>query len=155
MATTELRTARTDDLDLLALSGAELQDLYRSAPAGAIPRGTGRGTAILVPGRAAGRVLARLVRVGAWQGKVFDDDGKHLVNLISPLHRRAIRAEVYEGGSWLDNGPCIVIDYSRTSRIARWVHDEIREVAPGVFLGLVYVRRRRLPLLFALNFSNS
>jgi len=72
-------------IDLLALSGTALEDLSRSAPAGAIPRGTGRGTAILVPGRGAGRALAR------------------------------------------------------------WVHDEIREVAPGVFLGLVYVRRRRLP----------
>ena len=154
MSTTDLRTAPAGAIDLLTFSRAALEELYRSAPAGAIPRGTGRGTAILVPGRGAGRLLARLVSVGAWQGKVFDDDGKHLVNLISPLHRRAIRADVYEGDSWLDNGPCIVIDYSRTSRLARWVHDEIREVAPGVFLGLVYVRRRRLPLLFALNFSN-
>ena len=108
---------------------------------------------MFAPGRRAGRALAKITAVTAWQGKVIDEDGSHLVNLVSPLRRKAIKAKVYEGDSWLDERRCIVIDYSKTSLIARWVHDEIREVAPGVFLGLVYLRTRRLPLRFVLDFT--
>jgi hypothetical protein len=149
MATTAVRTVPSD-LDLLALSGADLDDLYRSAGAGTIPTGIGRGTAVIVPGRRVGRLLATITKLTAWQGKVFAGDGSQLVNLVSPFRLRLIKARVYEGDSWLDQGRCIVIDYSTTSLVARWVHDEIREVSPGLFLGLVYVRRRRLPLRFVL-----
>jgi hypothetical protein len=151
VATTEVNAARSD-LDLLALSGRDLDDLYRCGTVGSIPRGTGKGTAVLIPGRRAARVLAKITWLTAWQGKVFDEDGTKLVNLVSPLRRRAVKAQVYEGDSWLDRDRCIVIDYSKTSRIARWVRDEIREVAPDMFVGLVYVGRRRLPLRFVLDF---
>jgi hypothetical protein len=152
VATTALHAVRSD-LDLLALPATDLDDLYRSGTVGSIPTGIGRGTAVFAPGRRAGRVLAKITALTAWQGKVIDDDGSHLVNLVSPFRLRAIRAEVYEGESWLDQKRCIVIDYSKTSLVARWVHDEIREVAPGVFLGLVYLRSRRLPLRFVLDFT--
>jgi hypothetical protein len=152
VTTTALRSTAVD-LDLLRLSGAELDDLYRGGTVSAIPRGTGAGTAIFAPGRGIGRVLAKITSRAAWQGKVIDRDGGHLVNLVSPLRLRAIKAKVYEGGSWLDGAPSIFIDYSTTSLVARWVHDEIREIAPGLFLGLVYVRKRRLPLRFALDFT--
>jgi hypothetical protein len=139
--------------DLLDLSGPALDDLYRAGSARPIPRGIGAGTAILAPKSRGGRLLANLVRVIAWQGKVVDDDGTHLVNLVSPLRLRAIRARVYEDDSWFDGARSIFIDYSKTSRIARWVHDEIREVEPGRYLGLVYLRRTRLPFRFTLDFA--
>jgi len=154
MTRTDVRTAG-GDVDLLGLSGAALDDLYRSGTASTIPTGTGTGTGIFIPGRRAGRVLAKVASLTAWQGKVIDSDGTQLVNLISPLRLRAVRAKVYQGDSWFDHAPCIVIDYSRTSLIARWVHDEIREVAPGLFLGLVYLRRRKLPLRFMLDFTTA
>jgi hypothetical protein len=113
----------------------------------------GTGTAILGPPGVVGRALARFVRLVAWQGKMFDPDGTHLVNRISPFRLRAVRAQVYEDDSWLDGGRCISIDYSKTSWVARWVHDEIREIAPGRYLGVVYLRRHRLPVRFALEFS--
>ena len=152
MPTTALRETRAD-LGLLDRSGAALDDLYRASTAGPIPRGIGVGTAILAPATRAGRLLATFVRATAWQGKVVDDDGTHLVNLVSPLRRHAIRARVYEGDSWLDGGRSIFIDYSKTSRLARRVHDEIREVEPGRYLGLVYLGRRRLPVRFTLDFA--
>jgi hypothetical protein len=60
---------------------------------------------------------------------------------------------VREDSSWVDGRPCIVLDYSRTSFVASMVRDEIRELAPGVYLGVVFVRRRRLPLRFVLAFG--
>ena len=151
--TTTAPLGTTAPLDLLRLSGPDLDDLYRGGTVTAIPRGNGAGTAIFAPGRGGGRLLAKITARVAWQGKVIDEDGSHLVNLVSPLRRRAIKAKVYEADSWLDGGRAIFIDYSETSMIARWVHDEIREIAPDLYLGLVYLRSRRLPLRFVLDFS--
>jgi hypothetical protein len=154
VTTTALRST-SGDLDLLRLSAGDLDDLYRGGTVAEIPRGTGAGTAIFAPGRGVGRILAKITARTAWQGKVIDPDGSHLVNLVSPLRLRAIRARVYQGDSWLDGAPSIFIDYSTTSWTARWVHDEIRQVAPALYLGIVYLRRRRLPLRFVLDFSRA
>ena len=45
-----------------------------------------------------------------------------------------------------------MLDYSKTSFVARKVRDEIREVSPGVFLGLVFWERDKIAL-FALKFA--
>jgi hypothetical protein len=151
VTTTQLPAAR-NALGLLAMSADDLDDLYRGGSVGETPRGFGAGTAILVPGQKIGKTLAKLTALVAWQGKVVDDDRRQLVNLVTPLRLRAIRADLYGADSWLDGKPCIVIDYSTTSLCARWVRDEIREVGPGLFLGLVYLRKRRLPVRFVLDF---
>ena len=153
MTTTTGSRTTTGTLDLLRISGPDLDDLYGGGTVTAIPRGTGTGTAIFAPARGLGRLLAKITALTAWQGKVIDRDGAHLVNLVSPLRRRAIKAKVYEADSWFDGRRAIFIDYSQTSWVARWVHDEIREVAPDIYLGLVYLRSRRLPLRFVLDFS--
>ena len=75
-----------------------------------------------------------------------------LKNLISALSIPAIAAAVYEQDSWHDGKPCIVLDYSKTSIVAHLVRDEIREIAPGVYLGLVFLGRRHV-LDFALDFN--
>ena len=141
--------------DLTAMRASNLDDLFGAAPAGAIPTGIGRGQALIVTGSFACRPLVGFVRRLAWRGKEFDDEGSTLLNLIGPLGNRAIKAEVYPDVSRLDGRPCIVLDYSKTSRVARWVRDEIREVAPGVYLGVVYVRSRLAPLRFSLQFDSS
>ena len=45
---------------------------------------------------------------------------------------------MYIAPSWFDGQPAIILDYSKTSLIAHKVRDEIREVSPGTFLGIVY-----------------
>ncbi|MCA8954388.1 MAG: hypothetical protein KDE27_33080, partial [Planctomycetes bacterium] len=138
---------------LLRLARADLDDLFASHPATASPTGYTRGTAIVCSGgvvrRTIGRVLACCVRLLCWQGKVFDPVAGTLQNRISPFRIRAIRARVYPTASWSDGGPAVVLDYSQTSFVARRIRDEIREVAPGLWLGQVYWGRTRL-LDFAL-----
>ena len=121
----------------------ELDALYRDvATPGEIPVGDTRGTALVLPGRAAGRVAQAIARLLFWQGKVFDPRSGMLRNKVTPFGIRAVRARVYVGDSWLDRGTeAIVLDYSKTSLVARWVRDEIREVAPGLWLGKVFVGR--------------
>ena len=125
--------------ELRSMSAAELDDLYRASQPGRIPVGPSQGTAIALPGSALGRLFAGFVRALVWKGKVFDPDVGELKNLMSPLAVPAIRARVYEGDSWfVPKGRAVVLDYSRTSLVARLIRDEIREVAPGVYLGQVY-----------------
>jgi hypothetical protein len=50
---------------------------------------------------------------------------------------RAIPADVYVGESWADGRPSLIFDYSR-SRLWPDVRDEVREVAPGLYLGVMY-----------------
>lgn len=75
-----------------------------------------------------------------------------LKNILTPLEIQAIKAVIYTQDSWYDGRPCIVLDYSRTSLAARMIRDEIREIAPGVFLGLVFWGRHHV-LDFTLDFT--
>jgi len=61
-----------------------------------------------------------------------------------------IVAKVYRDASWMDNKETIVIDYGRTSLVARKIRDEIREVEPGIWLGKVWWGKTRI-LDFALS----
>jgi hypothetical protein len=137
--------------DLLGMSQKELDDLFSAHEAGPIPNGEGEGTAIIAPGTPRSRMLARMVNHFAWQGKVFDAEHGTLRNHILTLGIKAIVAQVYKGPSLLDGKECIVLDYSQTSTIAGWVRDEIRLIAPNLYLGKVYAHEKRL-IDFALEF---
>ena len=100
-----------------------------------------------------GRVVGKIAYLLAWRGKVFDQESGDLLNIVSPFGVKAIRALVYKNPSWIDQRECIVIDYSKTSFVARLVRDEIREVSPGVFLGQVFWSKTNI-LKFALVFSS-
>ena len=145
--------------ELLELSQVDLYQLFRRSRPGEVPAGRGRGTPIFFPGTAATKPAARVFGATVWRGKVFRPDSADLKNLISILAIPAIRARVYRGESWFDGEECIVLDYSETSRICRWVRDEIREVHPGLYLGLVYGvgrffgGRRLLDVTFVLSFT--
>jgi hypothetical protein len=67
-----------------------------------------------------------------------------VTNLVLPFGLKAVSARVYKAASRFDGNACIVLDYSDTSIVAHWVRDEIREVAPGVYLGKTYLAGVRL-----------
>jgi hypothetical protein len=137
--------------EMLKMSQAQLDDLFTQSPVGEIPNGEAKGTAIVAPGTTYTQDIADFINHFAWQGKVFDPGKGVLRNRISPFGLNAIIARVYKGASWMDNKDCIVLDYSETSLIAHWVRDEIREVAPRIYLGKVYLGKKRL-IDFALEF---
>lgn len=138
----------------LGMDRGLLDQIYRDAPAGTIPTGEARGTAI-VAGATFARLYARFARLFAWQGKVFDlfpPDYQQgiLINKITGWSLTFIVAKVYRGESWMDGKETIIIDYSTTSFFAKKIRDEIREVAPGIYLGKVWWGKTRI-LDFALN----
>ena len=129
---------------LLAMTPAQIENVYRQGTAVAIPPGRVRGTALLAPGTRRARIVSRGARL-LWQGKVFEPDEATAVNRFFGM--RMVRGQLYEGPSWLDGRPSLVLDYSQTSRIYADNRDEIRQVAPGLFLGLMYNRTTSPPEL--------
>jgi hypothetical protein len=137
----------------LTKSREDLDAIYRDAAPGEIPSGDTQGTAILA-GSIFAKFVATFARIFAWQGKVFDlfsadHQSGVLVNKVSPFSMKLIVAKVYRDTSWLDGKDTIVIDYSKTSFLAKVIRDEIREVEPGVYLGKVWWGKKRV-LDFAL-----
>ena len=123
---------------LLSMPSGDLDNLFASSPAGDIPNGEAQGTAIIATGTKFSAEIAALINIFAWQGKNFDAAHGTLRNRISVLGLNAIVAEVYKDKSLFDQKECIVLDYSKTSLVAEHVRDEIRLIAPGTYLGLVY-----------------
>ena len=131
---------RTVD-DLAGLSAPQLEGLYRQGTAGGMPTGKVRGLA-LYPDSRFPRAKSNAAKL-AWQGKVFDPESGTAVNRFFGV--RAIRGTVYSGQSWLDGGNSLILDYQNTSKVYGNYRDEIREVAPGVYLGLMYDRTTNPP----------
>lgn len=137
---------------LLAMTQQQLDDLFSASSSGSIPNGEARGTAIIAPGTAYSHEIAELVNIFAWQGKVFDAEHNVLRNRITPFGINAIVAEVYKDASWFDKKECIVLDYSKTSLVAKHIRDEIREIAPNLYLGIVFWDSKKL-IGFSLDFN--
>lgn len=138
------RTEPIDETALLGYRNGALDLLFRQSQAGAIPDGDTRGTLLAWPGTWLAKPLAVLVRVLVWQGKVLDRRERVLRNKLTPLGLRLVKARLSVAASWVDERDCVLIDYSETSFLARMVRDEIRLVGPGLYLGVVWLWRKRI-----------
>jgi hypothetical protein len=139
---------------LLAMSQKELDDLFSSSPVGDIPNGEAQGTAIIAPDTPFSPEIASVINTFGWQGKTFDAAHGTLTNRILAFGLNAIVAQVYKDKSWFDGKDCIVLDYSKTSLVANHVRDEIRQIGPSMYLGVVYWDKKRI-INFALQFPTS
>lgn len=136
---------------LLAMPAQQLDQLFGSSPAGDIPNGEAQGTAIIAPGTTFSKETAEIISLFGWKGKTFDAAHGTLRNRLLAFGIDAIVAEVYKGDSWFDGKECIVLDYSKTSIVASHIRDEIRQIGPGSYLGLVFWDKQRT-IHFALQF---
>jgi hypothetical protein len=133
-----------DEDALLAMGNTDLDALFRSSEAGPIPDGDMRGTVLFFTGTAVAKPLAKVLHLVAWQGKVVDRRQGMLRNKITPLGLRLIAAQVSRSGSWVDGQDCVLLDYSRTSRVAGMVRDELRQVSPALYLGVIWLWHKRV-----------
>src|SRR5215470_19545468 len=93
---------------LLEMSGQQLDQLFSNSPAGEIPDGPAKGTAIVASGTNFSPEIAEFINLFVWQGKTFDAKDGVLRNRILPIGLNAIIAKVYKGASWFDQKECIV-----------------------------------------------
>jgi hypothetical protein len=141
--------------ELAQMSWPDLEQLYRASAPGPIPTGYTRGLPIYCPEERLAATRSALTR-RLWHGKHFSPCDGTLVNQWCGI--KAIRARVFCAESWLDGGPAIVMDYGGMSWVWNDVRDEIREVAPGLYLGAMFRRHDPQPkfkMFFALECSPS
>lgn len=123
----------------LAESEMTLLARYAVGVLAPVPLGFVPGTAIFDPGTPKASRKARWIgRV--WKGKVFTADGR-MINRL-PVGLEAVTARVESGASWYDGQPTLIFDYQGESRVFGHVRDEVREIAPGLYLGLTYLRQK-------------
>lgn len=115
----------------------ELACIYKHSSAGKMPNGSTDGKAMFMPGTLLGKGLDHIAD-GVWAGKVFNMEKGGLINRILGLE--LVKAEVKRGPSWMDGKESIIVDYKNTSLVAGFLRDEIREVKPGLYLGVAYAR---------------
>ena len=158
-------------LDTLAeRSLSELAALYRAASVSASMHAadgalTGRMLAVRgLPGPL-GALLRRFAASPAflWEGKTFQAEsdtrgvGHNRVSMPGVLGRQNLFPyETAFGPSAIDGKPTLILDYDLAVNppYIRRIHDEIREVSPGLFLGPAMWKRGRdkaLVLWFALD----
>jgi hypothetical protein len=169
---------RTLDLDALAAMDVEaLGALYAKGttpPSVEALAGHPRGRMLAVrtlDGRRRGRAIAGLARAGwfPWGGKSFFGAGTsgrgvnrvHLGRSVGGAAPGGGRHELFPfhtsiRASVLDGAPCVALDYDLPDNpsFIRAIHDEVREVAPGLFLGPAMWKTKSSPafvLWFALD----
>jgi hypothetical protein len=152
--------------DLAMMKPAALGELYRSARTPTLPTLNGDlvGRMLAVP--ALPRWLAGPLRRFAawtafpWRGKSFsarDDAGGEGINRVfgDRTPRRWFRFHTFIARSRAGAFDAFQLDYDNPGNPAliRAIKDEVREVAPGLYLGLAYFmwrKKPRLVLYFAL-----
>jgi hypothetical protein len=117
----------------------ELECLYRSLSASELPAGYYRGTVLArrfpLP-RGLSSSATRLV----WEGKYIRPEQGQMLNRA--FGHACVPASLGLGESWLDGCPSVLFDYACSSAaFARKARDEVRMISPGVYLGIMYVRR--------------
>jgi hypothetical protein len=122
--------ANVTEQTLFEMSNTALDRLFRRSDAGPIPDGDMHGTVLVFPGTLLAKPLAAVIYMMGWQGKVVDGRMGMLLNKITPFR--------------VDDRACVLLDYSHTSVVAKMVRDEIRLVGPSLYLGVVWLWRRRV-----------
>lgn len=119
---------------LEAMSQCELEELYRCSPPAS-------GLHCFYPGQAFKKKGCGISRASSllWKGKVFD--GCVMINRWC-LGLEGVKAQVSEDCSWLDGKPSLILDYRGSSKVIwRNARDEVRQVGPGLYLGIMYVEK--------------
>lgn len=120
--------------DLKALSPEQLQALYGISPAGRHPVGYLRGEVLYLDKTLLPRTKILVAGV-IWRGKYFDENSG-FVNQWTAF--RAIASQTQLGPSYYDARPALILEYSNLIPYFGAMRDEIREVAPGVYLAMVF-----------------
>jgi hypothetical protein len=144
--------------DLAALDFEALGELYRKAKFPGKVEGDCRGRMLATnPNSHMSGLWKALEGIAGeswfpWQGKSFEDGAG--INRITPLQFKLFKFETREEPSLEDGKPALLLDYDQPGNpfIIKRVRDEVRQIAPGLLLGQMYVvtTEPRLTLYFGL-----
>ena len=108
--------------------------LFRQGALGCGPLGLTRGAVLYADGKHP--LLKARLQGFVWKGKTFHGDGTFTNRWLGGVH--AVSAGVRVEPSWLDGQPCLVMQYAPDAPVFGNVRDELRQIAPDVWLGRSY-----------------
>jgi hypothetical protein len=121
--------------ELECLSPCQLEDLYRRSEVGRPLVGVADGRMLCVTDARLPKVRLRLART-FWRGKGACEDGCFTNRWVGGVD--AITSRYVIGPSWIDGKPAVLMDYPPKTPLLGNVHDELREVSPGLYLGPLF-----------------
>lgn len=124
------------------MSPAGWEATFRAGVPDGGPIGPTRGTVLYADDALFPRVKARL-QGAMWKGKWFHGDGTFTNRWVGGI--RAGNAATTLEPSWYDGQPSLVVQYPPKALVFRNVRDELRQIAPGTWLGRSYDARTGLP----------
>lgn len=120
--------------DLRRMTPDQLRATFLAAEMGTPLVGAARGRLVSLADRR-GPVKTGLTNA-AWKGKTAEPDGTFVNRWAGGVMAIGSRYEV--GPSLLDGRPALVVEYTPGTPILGKTRDELREVAPGLYLGPLY-----------------
>ncbi len=118
------------------MNPSQLEQVFACGTLANDPVGAWKGRVLVRTDGKLGRVRARLASV-VWKGKCFDEDGGFINQWLG---FRAVGSQATIAPSWYDGKPCLVLEYPPDAAMFSNTRDELREIAPGVYLGRFYER---------------
>lgn len=119
------------------LSPGRLAELFTKAEVGRPLAGCARGRLLYLTDRRLPKLKVKLANV-VWRGKGATEDGCFVNRWVGGLE--TIDSRYVLGPSWVDGRPAIIMEYPPGTALFENMHDELREVAPGLYLGPVFER---------------
>lgn len=126
------------DLDALQrMSPEQLAELFDQADVGRPFVGAFEGRLLFTTDRRLPRLKVKMSNF-AWKGKTAGEDGRFTNRWVGKVN--AISSHVTIGPSWMDGRPAVVMEYAPGTPLFANSRDELREVAPGLYVGPLYER---------------
>lgn len=123
--------------DLEHLAPNQLQYLFMQGNLEHQLVGTARGRLLYLTDDKLPRIKVRLAN-SLWRGKTAEPDGAFVNRWIGGVNR--IDSHYVVGPSWIDGRPAIIMEYAPDTKLFWNMHDELREIAPGLYMGPVIER---------------
>ena len=118
--------------ELRSLDTKALDQLFRQHPAKELPKGRIWGEGLTANSTTR---TAWFVNTLIWKGKSFYPEEKRIANIMTPLGIEMLEGELRLEDGNIDGLQSIIVDYGKPFGREKSAGDEIREVAPGLYLG--------------------
>lgn len=123
--------------DLQQMSECELAALYASSDVGTPFSGPMDGKILLITDAKCPKLRAKFQNI-AWKGKNAQPDGTFVNRWVGGIEKIGSRYEI--APSWIDGKPAIVVEYPSDTKLLWNMRDEVRQVAPGLYMGPIFDR---------------
>jgi hypothetical protein len=119
------------------LSADDLHQLFVASDMGRPLTGFGRGRLLCLTNERLPRLKVAMSNA-FWRGKTAAEDGTFINRFVGGID--ALESHYVIGPSWVDGRPAMLFEYPAGTPLFGNMHDELREIAPGLYLGPLYDR---------------